>query len=172
MLRFLVSLSFQDAIQETRALNWIKKRKFSQDDIQFLRKALNAMDRQSTFPVEGYDKITKQIVIDFKRSGLVTQAVSGRLQFAAPLARIILGQCLFTAPVSLSKLPKADDFVKFLTLSISRMRLSELKMSLSKSRNERNLFERAWQMKWYRAASMAVPTLAPMLTPYSAQRDS
>src|SRR5262249_24604084 len=117
MLRFLVSPGFRDAMQGSRALSWIIKRRFSQDETRFLRKALCEMDPQSTFPVDMNNETVAQIVRDFKHSGLVTQTdnvVGGRLQFAAPLVRVMLGQRLFTAPASLSELPKADDFMEFL----------------------------------------------------------
>ncbi|CAG8559314.1 4284_t:CDS:2, partial [Paraglomus occultum] len=81
-------------------------------------------------------------------------------QFAAPLVRVILGQRLFTAPATLSNLPKANDFENFLVMSICRMRPPILRESLGKERLNSRLYERSWQMEWYRAASTVVPAMA------------
>jgi hypothetical protein len=162
MLRCLVSPDFRDAIKESRALCWIKERQFDQNETRFLRNALYRMDSKSTFPIDTDNETVSLIISNFKHSGLVTQAGNGsrNLQFAAPLVRVILGQHLFTAPATLSNLPKADDFENFLVMSICRMRPSILRESLGKERLKSRLYERSWQMEWYRAASTVVPAMA------------
>ena len=141
--------------------------------MEFLRRALYLMD-SSTFPVDTGGVIlgasTSQVFRKSTHSGLITPTSerSERLHFAAPLVRVVLGQHLFSAPSNLGKLPRAQAFDKFLELSICPLRPSIPRGSLSKDHPGSRLYERAWQMEWYRAASTAVPefhTVSPDVGP-------
>src|SRR5262249_22266065 len=144
------------AIMATRAFMWLRglKKQMTVEDFKFLRAALEDIDSTSTFPVN-VNVDTAEIVDKYQRSGLVTRvghSRTGRLQFAAPLVRVILGQNLYTAPLNLSR--AQDDFDEFLTLSIQRMRPSVLRKSLSRDTDQdAALIERHWQNEFYRAAT-------------------
>jgi len=173
MLRLLVSPAFRNSMQETRALRWLTQ-DFTQEQEQFLRKALYQMGSESSFPIDTWTNSTvTKIIKDFKHCGILTDTItadnnpegSTLLQFAVPLVRVILGQRLFTSSQALRT---AENFEEFLTLSISRMQPSKLRISLSKTSNESRIYERAWQMEWFRAASTAVPpqsSLSPDVGP-------
>ncbi|CAG8648725.1 10516_t:CDS:10, partial [Ambispora leptoticha] len=161
MLRYLVSPGFRNAIENTRAFNWLREWKPAREEVLFLRQALYEMDFESTFPENAADTTTVDIITRFKRSGLVTHSGppdSGRLQFGAPLMRIVIAQRLFSMPLSLRNQPRMSDFNDFLLCTIERMRPSILRRSLSRGNGDSaRLLERSWQMEWYRAATTAVP---------------
>ncbi|CAG8633139.1 1139_t:CDS:1 [Paraglomus occultum] len=126
-------------------------------EFEFLRAAYNNIDTDSTFIVDISDPDMQNTLMDFMRSGLVTYAGRSRLQYAAPLIRIIMGKRLYTHRLGLA--PSGNNFEQFLRLSIERMRPSELCSSLSHGLDKNSrLLERAWQKEWTMAASTAVPS--------------
>lgn len=157
MLRYLTSRDFRERLRYLRSFGWLRKWGLSAMEEQFLRDALLHLDDESTFPrnSDGFE----EIITKFRRCGLLIDARTNRLQFAAPLVRIFLMDRLFTASLHLRKsLVRASDFDAFLRLSIERIRPSALRESLSRGSYENSrLYERAWQQEWFRAATTAVP---------------
>jgi hypothetical protein len=52
----------------------------------------------------------------------------------------------------------SDDFKRFLRQSIARMSAARLRSSLARSGVGGSLYERAYQMEWYRAAVSYLPS--------------
>ena len=169
MLNFLASSDYRNSIKSVRAFAWADRWEMTAYDEKFLRSAFYSCDSASTFRVDLDDRGFAESVAKFVRSGLVTHAGNNRMQFAAPLMRIVLGQRLFTAQLTITDKPRDTDFYAFLRLSIQRMRPSVLRKSMSHgSGADAALYERMWQMEWYRAASSAVPenvTISPDVGP-------
>ncbi|CAG8814776.1 1029_t:CDS:2, partial [Cetraspora pellucida] len=82
-----------------------------------------------------------------------------QIKFSAPIMRVVLSYYLFTSPVKFKSLP-AKTFDEFLLRTIERMSPSILSESFgkgAKSGPNSHLYERSWQMEWYRTATTAVP---------------
>ncbi|RUP45803.1 hypothetical protein BC936DRAFT_147715 [Jimgerdemannia flammicorona] len=162
-LTYLASPGYWNAIRETRALGFLKQLELSAVEEKFLRDALCSVDPDSTFIPKMNIEPTMSIIENFLYSGLITYADKGGMQFPAPLVRVILGQRLYSAPMSISnEQDKAIDFTSFLCRSIERMRPSVLRKQL---KMDQRLYERAWQMEWYHAATTVVPGNATII-PY------
>src|SRR5207245_1053867 len=67
MLRYLVSPGFRNAIENTRAFNWLREWKPTREEVLFLRQVLYEMDSESTFPGNAADTTTVDIITRFKR---------------------------------------------------------------------------------------------------------
>ncbi|CAG8706072.1 36548_t:CDS:2, partial [Racocetra persica] len=132
MLLYLVSCDYFCAIEKTRVFDWLKNLELTSDDANFLRNAYYKVDSASTFTFDPHDQEMYQTAKKFKRSGLITEALEERFQFAAPIVRIILGTKLFKARTSLTQSIAV----------VMRVRL----------------IERQWQIEWLLAATSAVPT--------------
>ncbi|CAG8753394.1 7276_t:CDS:1 [Ambispora leptoticha] len=159
--RSIVSYDYFLEIQRTRVFDWMTKWQPTPFDTQFLKTAYDTLDDDSTFVVDTKTAEMQEALRRLTRSGLVTYSGRSRLQFAAPIVRIIMGQRLYTAPLDLET--SNGSFEAFLQTSIERMRPSELRKSLSHGTNLR-LIERAWQKAWMLAASTAIPgghTISP-----------
>jgi hypothetical protein len=108
------------------------------------------------YPVDVDSKL--DIVKRFIKSGVfATNSTNGKMKFSAPITRIILSHCFFTS--SLARSPTTN-FEDFLTRTIERFSPSKLINSFGKGIDSR-LFERIWQMEWYRTATTVVPIDEP-----------
>jgi len=136
------------------------------DNVEFLRNAYHQVDSDSTFTIDSNNTQTYNAAQKFKRSGLITEAWGGsRMQFAAPLMRVVLGSKLFTAHISLTR--SANDFDTFLLLTLERMRPSTLRESLSHNGGvAARLIERQWQTAWLTAVCHQIIQSALMLVLY------
>src|SRR4051794_40597530 len=153
MLRYLASARLRDGITTaSRAFYWINDWNISEKEAEFIRNNLLINIVGSSFSAD-YD--SNPIAKNFIRIGLFAVNFSGEIQFTAPIMRIFLSHHLFTS--SLSKLP-ATNFDDFLTRTIEHISSSRLFNSFGKGSNTNSrLFERTWQMEWYRTATTVVP---------------
>ena len=139
--RSMISYDYFLEIQRTRVFDWMTNWDPTPLETRFLQTAYDTLDDDSTFAIDtGGDML--ETLQRLTHSGLVTYSGSSRLQFAAPVVRIILGKRLYTSPLTLD--PISGGFEDFLQNSIARMRPSDLRKSLIYGINTR-LYERAWQ---------------------------
>lgn len=110
-----------------------------QDDIEFLRNVLYECDEYSIFTIK--PPINPYIAAKFIRLGTITPTSDHRLQFTAPLYRIVLTEYV-SKPIPLSQWPS---FFKKLS-----------GYGKSSERGSRR-HEREWQMKWYKATRAIIP---------------
>lgn len=160
MLRYLASSELRNSITDySRAFYWISDWKPNNEEADFIRNILLSIQTKAPFNID-YD--SNIICKNFVKSGVFAR-VDGKTQFTAPIMRIILSHRLFTCPVSLrTPLSLLTTFENFLLQTIERMSPSKLSKSLGKGHESSNsyLYERGWQMEWYRAATTIVPTEA------------
>lgn len=126
MNHFLVSPSYRGLLhQSSRSFYWMQSWVPDADEAEVLRHALFSPD--PTFTIDMDSPKSADIVTRLIHHGIITHAAGERMQFAAPIMCIMLGQRLFYALASLrSKLPAARNFEDFLLRSIERMRPSVL----------------------------------------------
>lgn len=154
MLRYLASSELRNSITDySRAFYWICDWKPNDEEAEFIRNILLCIQAKVPFNI---DYNSNPICKSFIKSG-VFAIVDEKIQFTAPIMRIILCHRLFTCPVS-SRTPMSNStsFENFLYQTIERMSPSKLSKSLGRSSNSR-LYERGWQMEWYRSATTIVP---------------
>ncbi|RIB30187.1 hypothetical protein C2G38_2136492 [Gigaspora rosea] len=163
MLRYLASPNLTyNVATGSRAFYWIDNWNPTSEEAEFIRNKLLINRDESSFSV-GHESylVAKNLV----RIGLFTMD-SGRVQFTAPIIRIVLCHRLFTS--SNLKL-YTTDFDEFLIRSIERMRPSKLSNLLGRgwsencktvqtgAKSDSCFFERSWQMEWYHSATSVVP---------------
>jgi len=156
----MVSYDYWIEIKRTRVFDWIENWEPTATDTIFLQLAYDSIDDDSTFAIDTNSEEMQKALHRLTRSGLVTYSGRSRLQFAAPVIRVIMGQRLYTSRLHLGT--SSGDFEAFLSTSIERMRPSKLRQSLS--RGTGRLYERAWQSEWMMAASSVIPvghTISP-----------
>ncbi|CAG8592147.1 4995_t:CDS:2, partial [Acaulospora colombiana] len=155
MLRYLASSYLRDGIISTaRAFHWIRDWNITDEESEFIRKKLL---HQIGIPFSA-DYASNPVTNKFVKMGLFSTFDSDeRIQFSAPITRVILSHYLFTAPVNFKSLP-ARTFDEFLVRTIERMSPSKLSESIGKGYGDNShLYERSWQMEWYRTATTVVP---------------
>ncbi|CAG8554230.1 3495_t:CDS:1 [Acaulospora colombiana] len=153
MMRYIASPSLGNNITSgSRAFYWIDKWNPTPEEAEFIRNKLLINRVGSSFPVN-YE--SDAIAKSFVRIGLFAMD-SGKIQFTAPIMRIVLSYHLFTSSGLKSY---TTNFDEFLLRAIERMRPSRLYRSLGRGRSESDsrLFERSWQMEWYHSATSVVP---------------
>lgn len=150
MLRYIASaLLFKGIIGTARAFYWARDWKVNEEETRFIRDRL----LQPNAPFSG--SLLDPVVKKFIKMGLITTIDTNdeRLMFSAPIMRSILSNYLFKAPLNVNQSPTAT-FDEFLVRTIERMSPSTLKESLGKGTY---LYERTWQMEWFRTAKTVVP---------------
>ncbi|CAG8566911.1 9009_t:CDS:2 [Ambispora leptoticha] len=156
MLQYLASSELLNSITDcSRAFYWIHDWKPNEEEAEFIRNILLFSQIKVPFSVNyNSDPISKSFI----KAGVFAM-VDEKIQFTAPIMRIILSHRLFTSPIrSRSPVTSFDDF---LLRTIERMSPSKLFKSLGKSAEPNSrLFERSWQMVWYRTATNVVPVEA------------
>ncbi|CAG8596882.1 1962_t:CDS:2 [Dentiscutata erythropus] len=156
MLRFLASSSLWDCILgNARAFHWICDWSITKEESEFIRRKI--LYYQNNVPFSA-DYAVSPVVKKFIKIGLFsTIGPNEQIQFTAPIMRVILSHYLFTAPLNFESLP-ARTFDEFLLRTIERMNPDNLRQLLGKGcDNDSYLYERSWQMEWYRTAVSVVP---------------
>ncbi|CAG8471478.1 20193_t:CDS:2 [Racocetra fulgida] len=155
MLRFLASSSLRDSILGiARAFHWIRDWNITEEESEFIRRKLLY---QSNAPFHA-DYVLNPVVKKFVKIGLFsTVGPNEQMQFSAPIMRVIPSHYLFTAPIKLGPSPTRT-FDEFLMRTIELMSAYNLHQSLGNGcGNNSYLYERSWQMEWYRTATTVVP---------------
>ncbi|CAB4396724.1 unnamed protein product [Rhizophagus irregularis] len=155
ILRSLASSSLRSSIVSTsRAFYWADGWSPNEKEADFIRTLLFICRDNEFYPVD-LDS-NSGVAKKFIKSGIIaTDSTNGRMKFSAPITRIVLSHRLFTS--SLANSPTTN-FEDFLTRTIERFCPTKLANSLGKGKgNDSNLFERTWQMEWYRSATTVVP---------------
>jgi hypothetical protein len=143
MLRFLASETLKNSILSTsRAFYWIEKWNMSVEESEFISLALQN-------PADHFiSKVAKKSI----KIGIFSIIQDDHIQFSAPILRIIMYHYLFTTSFELTKPVRFKSFDEFLKRTIERMNPKILQESLGCGKNA-DLYDRVWQMEWYRAAS-------------------
>jgi len=154
---FLWSPYYTEALEKTRALSWIPEWNPTDEEIQFLRYALNNCDRRSAFkmPPQGWSPDQQKFLIQFLKRGLFIEVRSATYEFALPLLRMTMARRLTEAPIE-----PTSTFEEFLLRSIERMSSKALRDTYSIGTAETSdsaVLERQWQNEFYRAASTVIP---------------
>ncbi|PKC55118.1 hypothetical protein RhiirA1_446908 [Rhizophagus irregularis] len=150
MLQYLAStLLFNGMIGCARAFYWTRDWKVNKPETEFIRNKL----LQPNTPFSG--NLLDPVIKKFIKMGLITTINTNdeRLTFSAPIMRSVLSNYLFKAPLNVNQSPSST-FDEFLLRTIERMSSSTLKESLGKGSY---LYERTWQMEWFRTAKTVIP---------------
>ncbi|CAB4476615.1 unnamed protein product [Rhizophagus irregularis] len=150
MLQYLAStLLFNGMIGCARAFYWTRDWKVNKPEAEFIRSKL----LQPNTPFSG--SLLDPVIKKFIKMGLITTINTNdeRLTFSAPIMRSVLSNYLFKAPLNVNQSPSST-FDEFLLRTIERMSSSTLKESLGKGSY---LYERTWQMEWFRTAKTVIP---------------
>lgn len=97
----MVLYDYFPEIKRTRVFDWNHNWHLTVIDTKFLKEAYHALDDESTFNVDTNLDEMREALHRLTRSGLVTYSGRSRLQFAAPVIRVILGQGLYTLKLRL-----------------------------------------------------------------------
>ncbi|PKC00883.1 hypothetical protein RhiirA5_427567 [Rhizophagus irregularis] len=150
MLQYLASTLLIDGmIGCARAFYWTRDWKVNKPETEFIRNKL----LQPNTPFSG--NLLDPVIKKFIKMGLITTINTNdeRLTFSAPIMRSVLSNYLFNAPLNVNQSPSST-FDEFLLRTIERMSSSTLKESLGKGSY---LYERTWQMEWFRTAKTVIP---------------
>lgn len=155
-IQFLLSPQYRRKINDTRALEWMKTWEPVEEEVDFLRDALDKSKQPgSTFDswpnIEG-----KYWFKQLLKNGLLAP-VGDQYRFVIPLVRMYLSVHFFRKS-KLSSLQAPDSFEDFIKRSLERMRPSYLSKSLEYSRGKKDkLHEKVWQTEWLKAAFSLLP---------------
>jgi len=143
---YLISSEYLTLISLTPA---VPNTVLSEDEKEILEIILNSKTNRTTLPL---DSKHEPVVMSLVKNGYLYLASDNTASFASPLIRSIFINRLFSAPGNVESTDY--EFEQFLETSLSRMRWSKLKNSLSIN-NE--ITKEKWAHEFYYGASRVLP---------------